>query len=53
MDTGRASGKTFEDVQKEMLDNLIPGAYPIPAAVAEISRVQQRGYPLVYVPKAF
>ena len=53
VDTGKASGKTFEEVQKDMLENLVSGAFAIPAAVAEISRLQQRGYPLVYVPKVF
>lgn len=30
--------------------NLIPGAILIPAMVGEVSRVQQRGYSLVFVP---
>jgi hypothetical protein len=50
---GMAPGKSFEEVADDMRANLIPGAYLIPAAVGEISRVQQRGYPIIYVPRQF
>lgn len=53
MDTGRAAGKTFEQVVAELRANLVPSAYLIPAAVGEIGRLQQRGFPYIYVPKVF
>jgi intracellular sulfur oxidation DsrE/DsrF family protein len=53
VDSGRAAGKTFDQVVAELRANLVPGAFLIPAAVGEIGRLQQRGFPYIYVPKAF
>jgi intracellular sulfur oxidation DsrE/DsrF family protein len=53
VDSGRAAGKTFDQVAADLRANLVPGAYLIPAAVGEIGRLQQRGFPYIYVPKAF
>jgi intracellular sulfur oxidation DsrE/DsrF family protein len=38
------------DVVKDIEANLIPQAIVIPAMVGEVSRLQQRGYTLVFVP---
>lgn len=53
MDTGRAPGKTVEQVIKKLEDNLVSGAYAIGAQVAEIGRLQQKGFPYIFVPKQF
>jgi intracellular sulfur oxidation DsrE/DsrF family protein len=41
---------TPPDVVKDIQANLIPGAVIIPAMVGEVSRLQQHGYTLVFVP---
>jgi intracellular sulfur oxidation DsrE/DsrF family protein len=41
---------TQPDVVKEIQSNLIPNAVIIPAMVGEVSRLQQHGYTLVFVP---
>jgi intracellular sulfur oxidation DsrE/DsrF family protein len=38
------------DVRNDIQANLIPGATLIPAMVGEVSRAQQLGYTLVFVP---
>jgi intracellular sulfur oxidation DsrE/DsrF family protein len=38
------------DVVKDIEANLIPDAVLIPAMVGEVSRAQQTGYTLVFVP---
>jgi hypothetical protein len=38
------------DVRDDIQGNLIPNAVAVPAQVTEISRFQERGYTLVYVP---
>jgi intracellular sulfur oxidation DsrE/DsrF family protein len=53
VDTNRASGKTFEQVRDELKANLIPGAYIVGAQIAEIGRLQQKGYPVLFIPKQF
>ncbi len=40
----------FFDVVKDIQAHLIPGAVIIPAMVGEVSRLQQHGYSLVFVP---
>ncbi len=39
-----------EDVRNDIQANLIPNATLIPAMVGEVSRCQQNGYTLVFVP---
>jgi intracellular sulfur oxidation DsrE/DsrF family protein len=41
---------TPADVVKDIEGNLIPQATVIAAMVGEVSRLQQRGYTLVFVP---
>jgi intracellular sulfur oxidation DsrE/DsrF family protein len=41
---------TPKDVSQDLQSNLIPGAVLIPAMVGEVSRLQHRGYSLVFVP---
>jgi intracellular sulfur oxidation DsrE/DsrF family protein len=41
---------TAADARNDIQANLIPGATLIPAMVGEVSRAQQRGYTLVFVP---
>lgn len=38
------------DVRNDIQANLIPGATLIPAMVGEVTRLQQHGYTLVFVP---
>jgi intracellular sulfur oxidation DsrE/DsrF family protein len=38
------------DVRNEIQANLIPNATLIPAMVGELTRMQQHGYTLVFVP---
>jgi hypothetical protein len=37
----------------EVSAHVIPNSFIVPAMVGEISRLGLKGYPLVYVPKAF
>ncbi len=41
---------TPADVIKDIEANLVPQATVVPSMVAEVSRLQQRGYTLVFVP---
>jgi hypothetical protein len=40
-------------VVAEVSAHVIPNSFIVPAMVGEISRLGLKGYPLVYVPKAF
>lgn len=41
---------TAADVVKDIQSNLVPNAVLVPAMVGEISRLQRRGYALVFIP---
>jgi intracellular sulfur oxidation DsrE/DsrF family protein len=41
---------TAAEVRDDIEANLIPKSIVVPAMVAEVSRLQQRGYTLVFIP---
>jgi intracellular sulfur oxidation DsrE/DsrF family protein len=41
---------TAAEVRNDIEANLIPHGMAVPAMVAEVSRLQQRGYTLVFIP---
>jgi hypothetical protein len=48
---GRApAGMTLTEVLQDIQAHLIPNAVLIPAMVREVTRLQQHGYTLVFVP---
>jgi hypothetical protein len=47
------SDEIVAKVVAEVSAHVIPNSFIVPAMVGEISRLGLKGYPLVYVPKAF
>ena len=45
--TGMSSRET---ILREFETHLVPGAFVVPAGVAEVSRLQQHGFSFIYVP---
>ena len=53
MSSGKAVAGSFEDVVAYLQSALLPSVYLVPAGIAEVTRLQQRGYPYFFVPREF